>query len=260
MEELIKIEERNGQQAVNARELHQFLGSKRDFSNWIKSRIEHYEFVENQDFEVFNKFGENPFGGRPQIEYALSIDMAKELCMIENTKRGRQARQYFIACERKLKERQELYQMPRTFAEALRLAADQQEKIEKQQKLLDANATEILALNDKVNEMQPKAAYYDQILSSKSTLLTTQIAKDYGYSAQRFNKLLESLHIQYRMRGQWLLYAEHAGNGYTKSVSISYEHNDGTYGVRTQSEWTQRGRLFLYEKLKANNILPTIEK
>lgn len=153
-----------------------------------------------------------------------------------------------------------MFKVPQTFAEALRLAADQQEKIEEQQKQLEANATEILALNDKVAEMQPKATYYDQILSSKNTILTTQIAKDYGYSAQKFNKLLESLHIQYKLRGQWLLYAEHAGNGYTKSVSIPFEYNDGTCGTRTQSEWTQKGRLFLYEKLKANNILPTIEK
>lgn len=153
-----------------------------------------------------------------------------------------------------------MFKVPQTFAEALRLAADQQEMIERQQKQLEANATEILALNDKVTEMQPKATYYDQILSSKNTILTTQIAKDYGYSAQKFNKLLESLHIQYRLRGQWLLYAEHAGNGYTKSVSIPFEYNDGTCGTRIQSEWTVRGRLFLYEKLKANNILPTIEK
>ena len=153
-----------------------------------------------------------------------------------------------------------MFKVPQTFAEALRLAADQQEKIEEQQKQLETNATEILALNNKVTEMQPKATYYDQILSSKNTILTTQIAKDYGYSAQKFNKLLENLHIQYRLRGQWLLYAEHAGNGYTKSVSIPFEYNDGTCGTRTQSEWTQRGRLFLYEKLKANNILPTIEK
>lgn len=153
-----------------------------------------------------------------------------------------------------------MFKVPQTFAEALRLAADQQEKIEEQQKQLETNATEILALNNKVTEMQPKATYYDQILSSKNTILTTQIAKDYGYSAQKFNKLLESLHIQYRLRGQWLLYAEHAGNGYTKSVSIPFEYNDGTCGTRTQSEWTQRGHLFLYEKLKANNILPTIEK
>lgn len=152
------------------------------------------------------------------------------------------------------------FQIPKTFAEALRLAADQQEMIEEQQKQLEANATEILVLNDKVNEMQPKVTYYDQILSSRNTMLTTQIAKDYGYSARKFNKLLESLHIQYKLRGQWLLYAEYAGNGYTKSVSIPYEHNDGTYDTRTQSEWTQSGRLFLYEKLKANGILPMMER
>lgn len=152
------------------------------------------------------------------------------------------------------------FQIPKTFAEALRLAADQQEMIEEQQKQLEANATEILALNDKVNEMQPKVTYYDQILSSRNTMLTTQIAKDYGYSARKFNKLLESLHIQYKLKGQWLLYAEYAGNGYTKSVSIPYEHNDGTYDTRTQSEWTQSGRLFLYEKLKANGILPMMER
>ena len=65
MNELIKITEQNGQQAVNARDLHEFLGSKKDFSNWIKNRIEKYGLVENQDFEVFNLSGENQTGGRP---------------------------------------------------------------------------------------------------------------------------------------------------------------------------------------------------
>ena len=153
-----------------------------------------------------------------------------------------------------------MFKVPQSFAEALRLAADQQEKIEAQQKQLEANATEILALNDKVAKMQPKVTYYDQILSSKNTILVTQIAKDYGYSAQKFNKILEGLHIQYRLRGQWLLYAEHTGKGYTKSVTVSYEHHDGTTGSRIQTVWTQKGRLFLYAELKKNDILPTIEK
>ena len=152
------------------------------------------------------------------------------------------------------------YGIPKTFAEALRLAADQQEQIEQQQKVIEANEAEILALNGKVSEMQPKATYYDQILNSKNTILPTQIAKDYGYSTTKFNKILADLHIQYRLRGQWVLYAEHAGNGYTKSVSISFNYNDGTYGTRLQTEWTQKGRLFLYDILKANGILPTIEK
>ena len=76
MEEIIKITEKNGQRAVNARELHAFLDSKQEFANWIKERIEKYGFIENQDFEVFNNFVKNTQDRRPSIEYALSIDMA----------------------------------------------------------------------------------------------------------------------------------------------------------------------------------------
>lgn len=100
MKELIPIQENNGKRAVNARDLHAFLESKRDFSNWIKDRIDKYGFVESQDFQVFNNFGENPKGGRPTIEYALSVDMAKELSMVEGNERGKQARRYFIQCEK----------------------------------------------------------------------------------------------------------------------------------------------------------------
>lgn len=98
--EVVEIIEHDGKQAVNARELHQKLGSKRDFSNWIQDRISKYGFVENQDFEVFNKFVENSKGGRPSKEYALSLDMAKELCMIENNEQGRVFRKYFIEVEK----------------------------------------------------------------------------------------------------------------------------------------------------------------
>lgn len=82
MNEIIKITENNGKRAVSARELHAFLESKQDFSTWIKSRIEKYGLVENQDYEVFHNFMENPSGGRPLIEYALTVDAAKELSMV----------------------------------------------------------------------------------------------------------------------------------------------------------------------------------
>lgn len=98
--QVVEIIEREGKQAVNARELHQKLGSKRDFSNWIQDRISKYGFVENQDFEVFNKNVENSKGGRSRKEYALSLDMAKELCMIENNEQGRLFRKYFIEVEK----------------------------------------------------------------------------------------------------------------------------------------------------------------
>lgn len=101
MQELIKFTEMNGQKAVKARDLHTFLGSKQDFSNWIKNRIKKYGFIENQDFQRFDNFIET--GGK-SIEYILSIDCAKELSMVENNLKGRQIRQYFIECEKSLKE------------------------------------------------------------------------------------------------------------------------------------------------------------
>jgi phage anti-repressor protein len=87
-------------ETVDARDLHAFLKVGRDFSNWIKGRIEQYEFLENHDFVVFAGFDENPSGGRPSKEYALTLDMAKELSMVENNAQGRRARHYFIHHEK----------------------------------------------------------------------------------------------------------------------------------------------------------------
>jgi len=102
MNELIKIESRNGIETVNARELYEFLESKQEFANWIKGRIEKFEFSEGNDFTV-DKF----INGRAtQIDYYISIDMAKELSMVENNTQGRQARKYFIECEKQLKNNQ----------------------------------------------------------------------------------------------------------------------------------------------------------
>lgn len=106
MKELIKITEQNGVQAVSARELHKFLEVGKDFSNWIKDRINKYDFVEGIDFEVFANSGENPNGGRPLIEYALTLDTAKEIAMVEGNERGKQARRYFIEVEKRYKARQ----------------------------------------------------------------------------------------------------------------------------------------------------------
>lgn len=102
MDNLIQIIVHNGSRAVNARELHAFLGVGKDFSSWIKERISKYGFVENQDFSSFTEIGEREVGATVRKEYVLSLDMAKELSMVENNERGRQARKYFIECEKKL--------------------------------------------------------------------------------------------------------------------------------------------------------------
>ena len=108
MKELIKLNESNlnneAVQTVNARELHAFLGSNRQFGNWIQERIEQYDFVEGVDF--LTNLLKTPTGGRPSKEYYISLDMAKELSMVERNQKGKEARQYFISCEKKYKQLQ----------------------------------------------------------------------------------------------------------------------------------------------------------
>lgn len=101
MNELLKIDvNEKGEQLISARDLHEFLESKQNFADWIKSRIEKYSFIEDEDFIII--LGKST-GGRPQKEYILKLDMAKEISMIENNEKGRMARKYFIECEKKLK-------------------------------------------------------------------------------------------------------------------------------------------------------------
>jgi phage anti-repressor protein len=104
MKELIKITEQNGQRAVSARELHAFLGSKQRFADWIKSRIEQYGLIENEDYCSLHKIMKRTKGGSIRKEYALTIDCAKELAMVEGNEQGKRARRYFIAAEKALRE------------------------------------------------------------------------------------------------------------------------------------------------------------
>lgn len=151
------------------------------------------------------------------------------------------------------------YQVPTSFREALLLAAAQQERIEEQQKLLVAQTEQIRDLNAANEEMRVKVSYYDQILASKSTVTTTQIAQDYGMSAKKFNIELRNLKIQRKVGGQWILYAPYNTMGYVHSETFIPECST-TGKVVMITRWTQKGRLFLYETLKKKGVLPLIEK
>ena len=100
-QELIPISEHDGKRAVSARDLHAFLESKQQFANWIENKIKQCGLVKDHDFEVFHSFIKNPSDGRRLTEYALSLSAAKELSMVEGNAKGKQARQYFIDCEKK---------------------------------------------------------------------------------------------------------------------------------------------------------------
>ena len=111
-----------------------------------------------------------------------------------------------------------------------------------------------------IGELKPKADYMDRILKNKGLVTITQIAKDYGMSGQAMNKLLHDLGVQYKQSGQWLLYREHHGKGYTHSETVEIIRSDGREDVKMNTKWTQKGRLFLYELLKENGVLPVIEQ
>lgn len=164
MEDLIPISEHNGKQAVSARLLHEFLESKKDFSSWMKDRIERYGFMPGIDYEVFTQTGENPNGGRPTIEYALTIDAAKEISMVEGNERGKQARRYFIECEKKYKESKVLdFSNPDT---VLMLAQNWKEE---QNKRLEAERRNAV--------LQPKALFADAVATSSRCCLIAELAK-----------------------------------------------------------------------------------
>lgn len=117
-----------------------------------------------------------------------------------------------------------------------------------------------MLLQQQVGELKPKADYYDQILKNKKLITISAIAKDYGMSAQAMNKILHELKVQFKQSGQWFLYARYHDKGYTHSEPQEYVKKDGSKSFRLHTKWTQKGRIFLYNLLKENDILPMIEK
>lgn len=194
---LIPISDDTGKRAVNARDLHGFLESKQDFSTWIKARIDKYDFVENQDYQVFHNFMENSKGGRPLIEYALSIDMAKELSMVEGNEKGKEARRYFIACEKRLNS---LSVPSYQISDPIKRAEAWIEEEKKRQQLALEN-----------DMLKPKAEYFDHLVERKLLTNIRDTAKQIGLSQKTFVYLLIENKFVYRdLKKKLKPYAEHA--------------------------------------------------
>lgn len=139
--------------------------------------------------------------------------------------------------------------LPSNYKEALTQLLEQ---VEEKEKLETQNGI----LNQQVNELQPKATYYDLVLQNKSLLSISKIAKDYGWSANKMNKKLHDLGIQYKQGDIWLLYQKHTDKGYTQSTTHVIDEEKS----RLHTKWTQKGRLFIYETLKNEGVLPLIER
>lgn len=251
--ELIPISENNGKRAVNARDLHAFLESKRDFSTWIKDRIKSYDFIEGVDFQSFTEIVEREIGATKRIEYALSISMAKELSMIENNERGRQARKYFIACEENKHElsRKEL---------ALMVVQAEEEK----ERLLLENNHLSETVNLQTEELQkaaPKVNYYDNHLQSVNTQTSTQVAKQIGMYVEKLHKKLKEIGIIYRQSGQWILHTPYSTFGLHSTRTQTYTRSDGSVGTSIYTVWTTKGVRFIISLYENDwNVKKSIEQ
>lgn len=232
MTDLIKINENaQGIKTVNARDLHEFLESKRDFSTWIKQRIESFGFVENEDYTTLTKKVERAI----RIDYHISIDMAKELSMVENNEKGKLARKYFIEMEKKAKQ---VFQVPKTFADALRLAADQQEKIEQQEKLL--------------LEQKPKVDFANDVLGSSDVIDIGKVAKVLHKGVGR-NKLFEILRDKKILQQNNIPYQTYIDRGYFRTIEQKYTKPDGSTHINIKTMVYQKGVAYIGKVIDTYN-------
>ena len=228
MNELINVDiNENLEPVVNGRELHELLEVQTAYKDWFPRMCE-YGFVEGIDFNplIFERVqleGDREVKRQLQ-DHLIKLDMVKEICMIQRTERGKQARQYFIQVEKD-------YNSPeKIMARALRIAEQELSTLRLENKVQ----------SQQIAELQPKATYYDLILQCKDLLSVTEIAKDYGMSATGFNKMLYEFGIQYKQSGVWFLYAKYQDKGYTQTKTQNYNRPDGTQGSRTHMYWTQK--------------------
>lgn len=201
--------------------------------------------------------------GKPRPCYSLN----KEECLYIATKFNDEARAKLIKRWKELEEQHQKPSVPQNYLEALKsLVKSEEEKQQlalqnkRQQATILTISKENTELGNKIIEMLPKVSYYDQILQSDATMTITQIAQDYGMSAIKLNLLLSDMRIQYKVRGQWILFGQFLHGGYVHSRAIDIIRSDGRHDVKYNTEWTTNGRIFLYEALKAKGILPLIEQ
>ena len=213
-----------------------------------------WEKINGRKFELVDYKDEK---GETRPCYSLN----KEECLYIATKFNDEARAKLIKRWKELEEQHQKPSVPQNYLEALKSlvkAEEEKQQLALENKQKDETIITIskanVELGNKITEMLPKVSYYDRILQSNATMTITQIAQDYGMSAIAMNKELESMRIQHKERGQWILYAQFLKGGYVHSRAVDIIRRDGRHDVKYNTEWTTKGRLFLYEALKGKGI------
>lgn len=237
--ELIKI---NNDGLVSARELHEFLEVGRDFTTWIKGRIEKYDFAESVDFTVLNIAHQNggaSHGGQNKLDYIITIDMAKELSMVENNEKGKQARKYFIQIEKAWNSPEMIMKR------ALEIANKQVEKL----KLENIEKTKT------IEEQKPKVVFANAVSTSKTTILIGELSKllkqnGVNIGCQRLFAWLRNNGYLIKRRGtDWNMPTQKSMElGLFKIKETSICHSDGSVTVSKTPKVTGKGQQYFINK------------
>ena len=249
----IAVKYDNDRPLVSGRELHEALGIKTQYSKWFDRMCE-YGFAENTDYILVSQkcLTNNPRNPYTEVtDHQMTIDMAKELCMIQRTEIGKRCRVYFLNIEKQWNTPEAV------MARALQIANQRLELATHHNTSLIATAAEQA---QQIEEMKPKARYYDIVLNSAGVMPISTIAKDYGKSAIWLNKWLHEHGVQFKQGDMWLLYQKYADRGYVQSKTYTVDNCNGNTIAKPRTCWTQKGRLFIYDLLKSEGILPLIEQ
>ncbi|OQQ81624.1 phage antirepressor KilAC domain-containing protein [Ligilactobacillus salivarius] len=235
MEELIKVTTKGDTQVVSARELYKGLEIKRRFSAWVSDNFK--DFIEDVDFTSVRKSTEVKNNGGIQIrelqDYAITISMAKELCMMSHTELGKEYRKYFLELERKWNDPKEV--VKRGYA-------------------ILQNENKQLKIENGI--LKPKADKYDRYLSNKGLITITEIVKEYGMSGRELNKFLHDKGIIYKKGDKWFVYQRYANDGLVGYEIYMPEDRE----IRRTLKWTTKGEQFIRNILEDEGIKPVLER
>lgn len=236
MNQLIKINQNEkGTKTVSAKELHLYLENSTRFDIWINRMLE-YGFVENIDYQCLIKSVQMPNGGiKPAIDdFALTLDTAKEISMIQRSDKGKQARQYFIACEKELQNIK-----PRTHLEV----------IDSERVLLIANIEHLKT----IESMKPKAEFFDQVTGSKDCFDMADVAKVCNLGVGR-NTLFQFLRDNAILRQNNTPYQQYIDNGYFRLIETKFNKPDGSVNINLKTVVYQKGIDFIIKRYVGRNL------
>ena len=280
MNDLIEFQyqyDKNNRPLISGLMLHQALGIKTPYRKWFP-RVCEGRYVVGEDYvtsDIFVRRLDGTVMPNPLHDHWITIDMAKEICMMQDSEAGRQFRRRFIAKEEAMRRtaaedsrnlRSTYLLLEASEEERKRLEAEYQRQaavIAKQNDAINLKTAAILAQNAKITnmdaqisnqgsrirQMQPKADYYDKVLSAPDTYSTTTIAKDYGLTAKLLNDFLHAQGVQFKNQDGWHLYRKYDGKGYVKTETFIW--NYGPYqSVQIILRWTQKGRELIDQLLR----------